>query len=62
MEKLFSVGIWEEQSGYVAIMAKSQKEANAKVLQMTEDLGLDNIAIEHKEITYSQKHRDVELV
>jgi len=53
--KTFKIGVWEEQSGYMNIEAKTKKEANAKAEHI---INYDGITEENTDIT----HRAFELV
>lgn len=57
----YRIGVWEEHSGFIEIIAKTEKEAEKKAYRLLENQGLDKIALEDVyklDIT----HRDTHLV
>jgi len=59
--KEYSIGVWEEQSGYVHIEATSEEEAKKMVLQMVEEEGIDHLR-DTLDLYIDITHRNVELV
>jgi len=49
-KKTFSVGVWEEQSGFMEIEAETREEANKKAEEILNDTGItiDNTEVEHR--------------
>ena len=43
MSKIYKIGLWEEQSGYVTIKADSEEEARAVADEILNEHGLDKI-------------------
>lgn len=51
--KNYQVGVWETVGGYIDIEANSEKEAEAKVMKLVADSGIDNtghdLKVTHRE-------------
>ena len=57
--KVFQVGIWEEQGGYVSVSATSKLKAEEKILELLMAHGFDYL---QKEFNVATTHRDCNLI
>jgi hypothetical protein len=59
--KLFRIGVWEEQGGYMLIKAKTLSQAKKKAENYLNENGIDKYGFK-KEYETDVNHRNVELI
>ncbi len=62
--KTFSIGVFEEQSGYLTVQAKSKREAEKIAEEFLETYGVDTEKVNqnHPVKGYEPEHREVYLI
>ncbi len=57
--KTYTIGVWEEQSGYIKVIAKDKITAMREAMALLNEYGIDDMPKKYKlEVT----HRDTQLV
>jgi len=57
--KKYTISIWEEQSGYFTVEAKSKKEAEKIIFNKVNGAGIDEVS---KKYNFDVMHREVNLL
>ena len=58
-QRLYKIGVWEEQGGYVWIEAKTRVEAKKVAIGLLDEYGITHIP---QEFAVEVTHRETELV